>query len=82
MGRAGTVEEIAKTVAFLVSEGAGYITGQNIKGRRGHHPLRVAMSSRRPGTGRLGVGWDSPTDSEPSSSQQTQMAVLAGSIAS
>ena len=31
MGRAGTVEEIAKTVAFLVSEGAGYITGQNIK---------------------------------------------------
>ena len=31
MGRAGTVEEIAKTVAFLISEGAGYITGQNIK---------------------------------------------------
>ncbi len=31
MGRAGTVEEIAKTVAFLLSEGAGYITGQNLK---------------------------------------------------
>ena len=31
MGRAGTVEEIAKTVAFLLSDGAGYITGQNIK---------------------------------------------------
>ena len=31
MGRAGSVEEIAKTVAFLLSDGAGYITGQNIK---------------------------------------------------
>jgi NAD(P)-dependent dehydrogenase (short-subunit alcohol dehydrogenase family) len=31
MGRYGTSEEIAATVAFLVSEGAGYITGQNIK---------------------------------------------------
>ena len=31
MQRAGKVEEIAKTVAFLVSEDAGYITGQNIK---------------------------------------------------
>ena len=31
MGRSGTVEEIAKTVAFLLSDGAGYITGQNIK---------------------------------------------------
>ncbi|MGF6244757.1 MULTISPECIES: SDR family oxidoreductase [Paraburkholderia] len=30
-GRLGTVEEIAKTVAFLLSEGAGYITGQNIR---------------------------------------------------
>ena len=29
--RAGTVEEIANTVAFLASEEAGYITGQNIK---------------------------------------------------
>ncbi len=31
MGRSGSVEEIAKTVAFLLSAGAGYITGQNIK---------------------------------------------------
>lgn len=30
MGRYGTVEEIAATIAFLLSEGAGYITGQNI----------------------------------------------------
>lgn len=31
MKRYGTVEEIARTVGFLASEGAGYITGQNIK---------------------------------------------------
>lgn len=31
MKRYGTVEEIGRTVAFLASEGAGYITGQNIK---------------------------------------------------
>ncbi|SIR39480.1 NAD(P)-dependent dehydrogenase, short-chain alcohol dehydrogenase family [Rhizobium sp. RU20A] len=31
MGRYGTAEEIAATVAFLASEGAGYITGQNLK---------------------------------------------------
>jgi NAD(P)-dependent dehydrogenase (short-subunit alcohol dehydrogenase family) len=31
MGRYGTSEEIAATIAFLVSEGAGYITGQNLK---------------------------------------------------
>ena len=31
MGRYGTSEEIAATVAFLMSEGAGYITGQNIR---------------------------------------------------
>jgi len=29
--RAGTVEEIANTVAFLASEESGYITGQNIR---------------------------------------------------
>ena len=30
MQRYGTSEEIAATVAFLLSDGAGYITGQNI----------------------------------------------------
>jgi len=29
--RVGTVEEIAKTVAFLLSDGAAYINGQNIR---------------------------------------------------
>lgn len=31
MKRYGTSQEIAATVAFLASEGAGYITGQNLK---------------------------------------------------
>lgn len=31
MGRYGTSQEIAATVSFLLSEGAGYITGQNIR---------------------------------------------------
>jgi NAD(P)-dependent dehydrogenase (short-subunit alcohol dehydrogenase family) len=31
MQRYGTAEEIAATVAFLVSDGAGYITGQNLR---------------------------------------------------
>ena len=31
MERYGTVEEIAAVVAFLVSDGAGYITGQNLR---------------------------------------------------
>jgi NAD(P)-dependent dehydrogenase (short-subunit alcohol dehydrogenase family) len=30
MGRYGTVSELAKTVAFLLSDDAGYITGQNL----------------------------------------------------
>jgi NAD(P)-dependent dehydrogenase (short-subunit alcohol dehydrogenase family) len=31
LGRYGRSEEIAATIAFLVSDGAGYITGQNIR---------------------------------------------------
>lgn len=31
MGRYGTSEEVAATISFLVSEGAGYITGQNLR---------------------------------------------------
>lgn len=31
MGRYGTSDEIAATIAFLASEGAGYITGQSIR---------------------------------------------------
>jgi NAD(P)-dependent dehydrogenase (short-subunit alcohol dehydrogenase family) len=31
MGRYGRTDEIAATIAFLASEGAGYITGQNIR---------------------------------------------------
>ena len=31
MGRYGTVEEIASTVAFLLSADSGYITGQNLR---------------------------------------------------
>jgi NAD(P)-dependent dehydrogenase (short-subunit alcohol dehydrogenase family) len=31
MRRYGTVQEIARTVAFLLSEDAGYITGQNLR---------------------------------------------------
>jgi NAD(P)-dependent dehydrogenase (short-subunit alcohol dehydrogenase family) len=31
MGRRGSVAEIAKTAAFLLSEDSGYITGQNIR---------------------------------------------------
>jgi NAD(P)-dependent dehydrogenase (short-subunit alcohol dehydrogenase family) len=31
MGRYGTMQEIASVVAFLASEGAGYITGQNLR---------------------------------------------------
>jgi NAD(P)-dependent dehydrogenase (short-subunit alcohol dehydrogenase family) len=31
MQRYGTAQEIAATIAFLASEGAGYITGQNIR---------------------------------------------------
>ena len=30
MGRIGTVDEIAKTTTFLLSDGSGYMTGQNL----------------------------------------------------
>ncbi len=31
MGRYGTTDEISATISFLASEGAGYITGQNLR---------------------------------------------------
>lgn len=31
MGRYGEAEEVAATIAFLLSEAAGYITGQSIR---------------------------------------------------
>jgi NAD(P)-dependent dehydrogenase (short-subunit alcohol dehydrogenase family) len=31
MGRYGRTEEVAQTIAFLASDGAGYITGQNLR---------------------------------------------------
>ncbi len=31
LGRYGTVEEVAETIAFLVSDAGGYITGQNLR---------------------------------------------------
>lgn len=31
MDRYGTVDEVASTIAFLASDGAGYITGQNLR---------------------------------------------------
>jgi NAD(P)-dependent dehydrogenase (short-subunit alcohol dehydrogenase family) len=48
MGRYGSVNEIAKTVRFLVSEDAGYITGQNIRADGG-----LTHSIQEPHAGRL-----------------------------
>lgn len=31
MGRYGTAKEVADVIAFLASDGAGYITGQNLR---------------------------------------------------
>jgi NAD(P)-dependent dehydrogenase (short-subunit alcohol dehydrogenase family) len=31
MGRYGRAEEVAATISFLASDGAGYITGQNLR---------------------------------------------------
>ena len=31
MRRYGTTDEIAATISFLLSDGAGYITGQNLR---------------------------------------------------
>jgi NAD(P)-dependent dehydrogenase (short-subunit alcohol dehydrogenase family) len=31
MGRYGTAQEVAATISFLLSDGAGYITGQNLR---------------------------------------------------
>ena len=31
LNRYGTVQEISEVISFLTSEGAGYITGQNIR---------------------------------------------------
>ena len=45
MQRYGTAEEIAATVAFLVSDGAGCITGQNIRVDGG--PMRSLRAARR-----------------------------------
>ncbi len=50
LGRYGTVDEIAATVAFLLSADASYITGQNLRADRRADPLRVVQPLRRSGS--------------------------------
>ena len=47
MKRYGTSEEIASTVAFLVSDGAGYITGQSIRIDGGTHTVGLTFTSNQ-----------------------------------
>ena len=67
MGRCGTAEEIPATIDFLPSEGAGYITGRNIRvdnglmrglwphmpGQIGFGVSRIGASGRRVICGRI-----------------------------
>ncbi|WEX11952.1 SDR family oxidoreductase [Chelativorans sp. AA-79] len=46
MKRYGTSAEIAATMAFLASDGAAYITGQNIRRRRWCNALNMIQGER------------------------------------
>ena len=39
MGRYGTTDEVSALIGFLASEGAGYITGQNLRIDGGTHSI-------------------------------------------
>ena len=51
MGRYGRVEEVAATVAFLASDAAGYITGQNLRMDGGITSRSKPGLARRPNIG-------------------------------